>query len=191
MNNFIGTYDNVLTTDECSSVVKYFEEMRKYNLVYSRQEFNDGLAHHKMDETCFLMDPEVFYLESTHPVLSLMLDKVWKCYKDYIGTYSILQESQKQVITSVRLQKTVPGGGYHDWHYESNGKAHSHRVLAFMVYLNDVVIGGETEFLYQHLRVSPAAGRVVIWPATFTHAHRGNQPISGVKYIATGWIEFA
>lgn len=26
--------------------------------------------------------------------------------------------------------------------------------------------------------------------AGFTHTHRGNPPISGTKYIITGWVEF-
>ena len=55
-----------------------------------------------------------------------------------------------------------------------------------MVYLNDVEEDGETEFLYQELKLKPKKGRVVIWPGSFTHLHRGNPPRS-TKYIATGW----
>ena len=40
------------------------------------------------------------------------------------------------------------------------------RALAWMVYLNDVEEGGETEFLYQQLKIKPSKGRVVIWPRT-------------------------
>ena len=58
-----------------------------------------------------------------------------------------------------------------------------------MVYLNDVEEGGETEFLYQQLKIKPSKGRVVIWPGSFTHLHRGNPPMS-TKYIATGWFAF-
>ncbi len=54
-----------------------------------------------------------------------------------------------------------------------------------MVYLNDVDSGGETEFLYQQLKIKPKRGRVVIWPGSFTHLHIGNHPMSD-KYIHTG-----
>jgi hypothetical protein len=57
-----------------------------------------------------------------------------------------------------------------------------------MVYLNDVLDGGETEFLYQSRRVKPREGRVVIFPVQWTHTHRGNPPLSGEKYIATSWL---
>ena len=58
-----------------------------------------------------------------------------------------------------------------------------------MMYLNDVDDGGETEFLYQKKRIRPKQGRVLIFPAGFTHTHRGNPPLSGDKYILTSWLE--
>ena len=57
-----------------------------------------------------------------------------------------------------------------------------------MLYLNDIPEGeGETEFLWQGLRVQPKAGTMLIWPAFYTHTHRGNAVYSCSKYIATGW----
>ena len=76
------------------------------------------------------------------------------------------------------------------WHSESSARGVCNRILAWTLYLNDVEEGGETEFIYQHLRIKPKVGTVIIWPAGFTHTHRGNPPISGDKYIITGWIEF-
>jgi hypothetical protein len=64
------------------------------------------------------------------------------------------------------------------------------RIMAFMLYLNDVEVGGETEFLYQKTRIKPQKDRLVIWPAGYTHPHRGNPPLSNEKYIITGWIEY-
>ena len=58
-----------------------------------------------------------------------------------------------------------------------------------MLYLNSVTEGGETEFLYQKRRIKPQQGRLVIFPAGFTHTHRGNPPLSGDKYILTSWVE--
>ena len=58
--------------------------------------------------------------------------------------------------------------------------------MAWMVYLNDVEEGGETEFLYQKLKVKPSKGTILIWPGCYTHLHRGNTPMTN-KYIATGW----
>lgn len=85
-------------------------------------------------------------------------------------------------------------GGYPHWHSEQfpqqpNNEA-LHRVLLYMVYLNDVEQGGETEFYYQQRKIQPKQGTMVIAPAGFTHSHRGNVPLSGDKYIATSWLMF-
>ena len=48
---------------------------------------------------------------------------------------------------------------------------------------------GETEFLYQKLRVPPKENTCIIWPAGFTHPHRGNVVYGNKsKYIITGWF---
>jgi hypothetical protein len=85
-------------------------------------------------------------------------------------------------------------GGYPHWHseiYPQKGSHEAlHRALFVMVYLNDVLDGGETDFYYQNLSVAPKTGRLVIAPAGFTHTHRGRTPVSDAKYIVTSWILF-
>ena len=85
-------------------------------------------------------------------------------------------------------------GGYHIWHSEiapeKGGTDSLHRILFWLVYLNDVEVGGETEFYFQGLKIPPKRGRVVLAPAGFTHTHRGNVPLSSDKYVATSWIKF-
>ena len=60
-------------------------------------------------------------------------------------------------------------------------------MFVVQTYLNDDFEAGETEFLHQHLRVTPKEGSVLIFPAGFTHIHRGNPPIGGTKYLLTTW----
>ena len=55
------------------------------------------------------------------------------------------------------------------------------------LYLNDNFDAGETEFLHQHRREIPKKGDVLIFPAGYTHTHRGNPPIGGEKYLITSW----
>ena len=90
----------------------------------------------------------------------------------------------------MKLQKTCPGEGYHNWHTEHDRIGSRNRLMAFMVYLNDVEEGGETEFLYQKCRFKPKRNTLLIWPANYTHVHRGNPPLSNDKFILTGWVEY-
>ena len=189
IEDFIGIYDNVISPAECARIIYCFENMKQLGFTRSRQQMNDGLAHHKDDESITLYDQDYVVLPGTNNVVTNLVDKLWECYKLYCEKYSVLQVQDKVGVIGFRVQKTSPGQGYHSWHYENPGRFFANRKLAFMYYLNDVDEGGETEFLYVKKRIKPAEGRLLIWPAGFTHTHRGNQPLSGDKYIVTGWIE--
>lgn len=91
----------------------------------------------------------------------------------------------------MKLQYTPLTGGYSVWHIEQNAGSMASRVLAWSIYLNDVEEGGETEFLYQGSRYKPRAGSLLMWPASITHPHRGNPPISNEKFVVTGWLNWA
>lgn len=89
------------------------------------------------------------------------------------------------------IQRTDPGGYYH-WHIDGGSHEFAYRQLVAVWYLNDVGgPGGETEFLFQQVKVKPEAGKLVLFPPFWTHEHRGVTLEQGVKYIATTWVVFA
>ena len=63
------------------------------------------------------------------------------------------------------------------------------RHLVFMTYLNDVPDGG-TEWYYQDLKLPAEKGLTILWPADWTHTHRGIISMSTTKYIITGWYSY-
>lgn len=89
------------------------------------------------------------------------------------------------------IQRTHPGEYYH-WHIDGGSHSFSHRQLVAIWYLNDVEgPGGETQFRYQDVTVTPRAGRLILFPPFWTHEHRGVTLESGIKYLATTWVVFA
>ena len=63
-----------------------------------------------------------------------------------------------------------------------------HRALVWTIYLNDIPEGeGETEFLYDKIRIQPRQGMGCLFPSAWMYQHRGNPVHSHTKYIATGW----
>lgn len=189
IEDFIGIYDAVLDSTDCFKIIDTFENMKKAGFTRTRQQLNEGQPHEKQDESLTPFSDDYITLPGTNTVVSKLIEKLWECYEDYCKTYSILNSKYKVGILGLKIQKTNPGEGYHVWHYENPGRVFSHRQMAFMYYLNNVDEGGETEFLYLKKRVNPIEGRLLLWPAGFTHTHRGNQPLTGSKYIVTGWIE--
>lgn len=89
------------------------------------------------------------------------------------------------------IQRTQPGEHYH-WHIDGGSHEFSQRQLVAVWYLNDVPgPGGETEFLYQHVKIKPETGKLILFPPFWTHEHRGVTLQQGIKYIATTWVVFA
>lgn len=95
----------------------------------------------------------------------------------------------------INLQWYAAGeGGYPYWHcelYPRDTNAETlHRHLLWTLYLNEGFEAGETEFLFQHRKIKPRTGTLLIAPAAFTHTHRGNRPEGHDKFIATSWVLF-
>ena len=173
--DFIMAWDKAVPDEFCDWLINYL------NTDVS-MAMGPRSTHFNVDKQC--------YMHNFSPSeANYLLYTVNKCCRLYAEKYHYLKDFG--LLTSgVMLQQTEPMEGYHVFHCENTMWGNQQRSLAWMVYLNDVEEGGETEFLYQQLKIKPTKGRVVIWPGHFTHLHRGNPPMS-TKYIATGWYSFA
>jgi hypothetical protein len=188
LGNFVGIFKNAFTKDFCEQVIKHYEDMVLSGHGQTRFAFEDVSKTSKDDTQVFADDIDYIPLRK---VTKEFNELFWgKYFPIYEQEYSSLKDSGRHTNYAFKIQKTKIGGGYHVWHYESDHRENSNRLLTWILYLNDVYEGGETEFLYQHMRVKPEQGTLVIWPAAFTHTHRGNPPLSNEKYIVTGWTEF-
>ena len=171
--NFIRIYDNILP----DGVIKDFEHMKDQTITWNNR--NDV---HRSD---FQVALDPFWPEMVNICNRDILNKALASYLidfPFLNCLGVDWHSGSMI-----LQKTEPLGGYHSFHWENETWNNRNRTLAWMIYLNDVEEGGETEFLYQQLKIKPKRNTCVIWPGSFTHIHRGNPPISGTKYILTGW----
>ena len=188
MTDFIEIYNNALSDEWCDKYIELFETQSK--LRYDRHKlYGDNYKSTNVEDNAIDVLSNFKEL-SLYSTMRPFMNSFWPCYDKYYKKYSILQNMGKQDVYELKIQKTEPSQGYHIWHNEKMQRNQQQRVAVLMCYLNDVREGGETEFLYQHKRIKPKKGSIVIWPSSFTHTHRGNPPLSGSKYIITGWIEF-
>lgn len=187
IKNFVGIFDDNSIDDFCDLVIASFEDAHRNKITINRQQENKDVPSTTKDDTLTHFELLPNGTELADKFYSMFWD-VW--YKKYAEKYGVLRDSGWHSADGFKIQKTEPGQGYHVWHYEADSMDMSTRLLTWILYLNDVDEGGETEFLYLHSRIKPKKGRLIVWPAGFTHTHRGNPPLSGSKYIATGWITF-
>jgi len=199
-DDFIGVWKNFVPKTFCKTLIDYFESsINQYGCVMEPKASNEeeSVLQHSPAE---IHRSEDFYggalnrrdysflLNYTDVDITYKVNQFLKsCALHYIDTYPQLKTGGL-ISTDVKFQKTPPGGGYHIWHYENASMSHAMRELTWMIYLNDMPDGdGQTEFLFQKRRITPTAGTVVMWPAGFTHVHKGNTVFSQDKYILTGW----
>lgn len=183
--NFVGSW-TIEPASLCADIVDFFEsrpDMQKTGKTYGGF---DAESKRSMDITVYPRDLE---LEDYLP-LRTYIDRLYECFADYVAQWPFLGTLGRFNIGPFNIQRYAPGGHFNQIHTERNSVANSHRILAWMTYLNDVAAGGSTYFPHFDLDIRPETGKTLIWPAEWTHAHRGNTVTEGVKYIVTGWMHF-
>jgi len=134
-------------------------------------------------------DPEAFALAE------VILRGVNAALERYLQERPLLRdccpEQQLFVNPIFNLQRYAPGEGFKRWHCDwtisDEATEPVHRVLAWILYCNDVPEGG-TEFHWQQHHEDAERGKLVIFPAGPSHIHRGRVSQEHTKTIATGWI---
>lgn len=185
-DDFIGVFENALPEELVDSYLKYYTRSEKEGVVFPRGlEFQDV-----SDRSLSTISQGIYNLELPYVNKDFINIFFKDIYPIYAQKYSTLNNFQKHSIFDVKIQRTLPGEGYHSWHTENSNMQSRNRVMVFMLYLNDVKDGGETEFLYQKMRVKPKKGRITVFPADFPYVHRGNPPLKKDKYILTSWFNF-
>lgn len=192
--DFIGYYRNLYPSGYCEHLIKEFNRLEEGGAGANRQRSENANKHIK-DDYQINIELRNHNLErfQDKDSCALFFDGLQACYDDYTSKYSILRDNGKIRASVMKMQRTSPGGGYHVWHGEQGPGTHANRVLVYMVYLNSFEDGdgGETEFLYQRTRVKPEENLMLLWPAAYTHAHRGNPVLTEkYKYIVTGWFYY-
>ena len=147
IKDFIGVFPAAVNPNFCDYLCEYLDNATEL-------QGGRNYTHVKDKQIC---------LDAFSPGESKnLMEFVNGCLYYYINEFTYLTNFN-YVSAVVLLQKTQPTEGYHMFHGENiNWNLHT-RTMAWMAYLNDVEEGGETEFLYQKLKVKPKKGTVVIW----------------------------
>ena len=183
MSNFIECYPHTLSQEQCNTITHHFmcDDNKSQGKLGGRV---DHSLKHSTDIRCRFTEGQFKqYNNIIYPALVGGLQL-------YTGTYEFMMEiSSWRVYKGYNIQYYGEGQGYHTLHCEHEMESPAqYRILAWMMYLNDAQCG--TYFPHQDITLTPKAGDLWVWPAFWTHAHKGVTPNIGDKYIATGWVQF-
>ena len=179
-SDLIRRYRGAFSRDECKEIIEYINFFENNQILeYDKSALE--LEDHKVVNVTHDYD-----LGASSKLATMLFPGFKPCVTEYLESISILR-SKKFLLHDLKLKKIPAGGGFHNWHYENAALSVAGRQFVLQLYLNDDFDGGETEFLYQQRREESVAGDIIIFPASYTHTHRGNPPLGGDKYIATSW----
>ena len=181
MHDFLEFYDDDYTYAGCDEIIKFFDQTYTSKPA-GLKAFNRN--RQKICSTLTLNFGEDWAInDSVYVFVRLAIEKYREKY-DYLNSKDKI--SQWRLCPSYNIQRcNGEEEGFFSLHNETSG-SYPYRMLAWMIYLNDALCG--THFPYQEKTVIPKTGRTVIWPAAWTHPHKGVTPNEGLKYIATGWF---
>jgi len=185
---FIYTKEGGISPELCNSFIRTFEQSdeKKEGVLYGPSGLSSTSGKKSTDITFhpgYLNHPQWGHL------LKTLLPIIEETQAEYVEKHLTAMQKMDEfrIHSHFNIQRYLPNEGFSTYHCERAGLKHSDRVLVWMVYLNDVTDGGETEFFYQNHLEKPRQGNIVIFPSDWTHLHRGVTSKSQSKYILTGW----
>jgi hypothetical protein len=183
-NSFVFEKPNALSKDFCEDVITRFEKDEK-------GQYKGRIGQQANEDNSIKKSTDLVVSGKEHwkDIDKALFQSLGRAVLEFREVYPFFKGPFKDMGYGV--QRTNPGEHYH-WHVDGGSHDFSHRQLVAIWYLNNVDgPGGETEFLFQDIKIKPELGKLILFPPFWTHEHRGVTLEAGVKYIATTWVVFA
>lgn len=191
--DFIYEEENVIPDYLCKKLIEIYEQNEEHHtegmishqgrpqvvksLKDNKELYLDGYLHKSEIELLhdLCMNTIGNYVEY------LKINSIDKC--NSLSTSVITKTlSQTNTLSYPQIQKNVVGS-FFDWHVDFSPLVG--QCIHCIMYLNDIgCVGGETEFSTGRV-IKPKMGKMLIFPTTFFHVHRGRPILKGEKYIAS------
>jgi len=180
--DFIYHKRKAYSSDFCSSMIGFFDA----NPDLHQMGISDGIVNvQSVKDKEIPIDIRQDWWDIKGP----LGDGFYEYKKIYPGLDTSV--SRWSLYSICQLMRYEPGDAYWKEHCENDGPTNEkERLLGWMIYLNDIEEGGGTTFTHQNFTTKPREGDLYIWPAGWTHLHRGVVAPKEVKYIVTGWCSY-
>lgn len=183
MDTFIEEY--TMPLEICDSLINVYND--------NKDKAEDGAigADHRIDIS-IKESKEICINPNEQKYISPYFENLKKFIQSYVTKYHYKEAGQWgpfSILESTNIQFYPKGGGFKTLHFERMTHEDVDREFVFMTYLTDTKNAG-TLFPRQNVITECIKGNTVIWPAGFTHPHKGIVSDKEEKMIITGWINY-
>ena len=192
-HNQIMVIDGLIDPSQCDQLMKFLKPI--YDQVASQGETMGGInvkykcSYDSVLSETFFSEKHVDYPQEIQTIENDFVKNLTSAVELYKQEYLGLFDWDLIQDTGFQVQKYLRGQGFYRPHVDSfPATESSNRVAAAIFYLNTVKQGGETRFPLHDISVAPRKGRLVMFPATWTHLHEGRLPITDDKWIINTFL---
>ena len=184
--NYIREY-SMTSTEICDEIIELF---KKHDRAGNTRpgEISRGVDKSTKDSTDLVLGAIFDQDPYANALANRYMEVVKKCTMEYCDHFKLPIRGVNPKTTP-QIQYYKPKGGYKEWHSDATFTGNSSRCLVYITYLNDVPNGG-TMFRDWKYTTRSQKGNTVIFPAFFTHVHKGQISKKHEKYIITGWLHY-
>ena len=180
MKKYIKVYDDVLPEQLCKTLIDKFE-------LNKDQHIKTDLENHRHFTEININE---------HQDWSAMVKGLYSSLKPYIQRYkedckiTKTQWPEQYGFEQIRFKRYLPNNkDEFKSHVDVGDHASARRFLVFFLYLNSN-FDGRTSFEEYDMQVYPKAGRLLMFPPTWTYLHTGHKPKLESKYIIGSYLHY-
>ena len=183
VRRYVQWFDGALTAEFCAKLIDSFNQMPHLHTSNGRERrttLNESawteLNISPIADNAF---KGFFFAE---------IDKYLTLYNERMGLTIPIPKRPR--LEDLRIKRYLKGADEKfQPHFDSIDSV-ANRYLVFLWYLNDVEVGGETEFCDLGIKVQARTGRLLMFPPYWMFQHAGLASLSNDKYIISTYLLF-
>jgi hypothetical protein len=183
LKDFIRVYDNAVEESFCKEIIEAFNTSDyEYFDREQRPSFNElNISKRYLDKDAKWMSIQTKLQDHFIDAIELYMQEL-DLSPDFPSKYAFEEYRVKMYNTN----------GYDQFkdHVDVGNYNSARRFLVCFLYLNDIILGGETNFPKIGHAVEPKCGRILLFPATWQYRHAGLEPKSTSKYIVGSYLHY-
>ena len=187
---YIYEMPNMLPKTLCREIIEKFESDSRRR----PGELQSGAINPKVKKCTDLSIESITGWGAESTRINNAFNKAFVDYQNYLKS-NIFGEDKAFIVDNLLTGENVVRntftlrkyqvGDFFDWHIDHNPSIG--RICNFIIYLNDHEAC--TEFLNDK-KIKPEAGKIVFFPTTWVHAHRGQVVEKDAKYMISSFIHY-
>lgn len=180
---YVSIFEDALPSLFCEKLIAKFELNENQEQTETTLK---GVRHfHEVNISQFWTDE--------HDLMVAAIQEAWKFYMTQHRIQFDVQWPRQFGYEQFRMKRyLVNGRDEFALHTDVGSYASARRFVSFLWYLNTVEEGGSTQFGHKStqplVNIPAHRGRLLVFPPLWTHPHWGCKPLSGPKYIVSGYL---